>query len=88
MAPSNVSAAFADQRLLFAHVAATAGEVFAFAISERGNDRVMSDAWIRVECVDVTAGYAAGASINFTAYRQLPGGIHAVARAVVNRGRE
>jgi len=49
-------AASGDDSLQWVLDDAAAGEVFAFAISERGNDRVMSDSLTRVERVEPSAG--------------------------------
>ncbi len=53
-------AASGDDSLQWVLDDAAAGEVFAFAISERGNDRVMSDSLTRVDRVEAADGDAAG----------------------------
>lgn len=66
-------AAAGDDSLAWVLDDAAAGEVFAFAISERGNDRVMSDSTTRAERVDAdpsdpasTAGWAITGTKIFT----------------------
>ena len=53
-------AAAGDDSLQWVLDEAEAGEVFAFAISERGNDRVMSDSLTRVDRVEPVDGHGAG----------------------------
>lgn len=53
-------AAAGDDSLRWVLDEAEAGEVFAFAISERGNDRVMSDSLTRVDRVEPGADGSAG----------------------------
>jgi alkylation response protein AidB-like acyl-CoA dehydrogenase len=59
-------AAAGDDSLQWVLDDAAAGEVFAFAISERGNDRVMSDSVTRVDRVEATDGHSAGWSFTGT----------------------
>jgi alkylation response protein AidB-like acyl-CoA dehydrogenase len=59
-------AAAGDDSLQWVLDDAAAGEVFAFAISERGNDRVMSDSLTRVDRVEATDGHSAGWSFTGT----------------------
>ncbi len=53
-------AAAGDDSLRWVLDEAEAGEVFAFAISERGNDRVMSDSLTRVDRVEPAGGGSGG----------------------------
>ena len=67
-------AAAGDNSLQWVLDDAAAGEVFAFAISERGNDRVMSDSLTRVERVEVSAGRRAGGDAPGRTAGDAPGG--------------
>ena len=53
-------AAAGDDSLRWVLDEAEAGEVFAFAISERGNDRVMSDSLTRVDRIEPVDGHGGG----------------------------
>ncbi len=60
-------AAAGDESLRWVHDDCAAGELFAFAISEQGNDRVMTDSVTRVDRVDPgTDGRGAGWSFTGT----------------------
>lgn len=59
-------AAASDDSLQWVLDDAAAGEVFAFAISDRGNDRVMSDSLTRVDRVEAADGHSAGWSFTGT----------------------